>query len=184
VPLIVRGPGVPEGAKREQLVLNNDLAPTFAQLGGARVPRFVDGRSLKPLLTDNPPSPQNWRSAFLVEAASELTGPEAPAIGADWVRPALSGDPWPVDWRQRLAEGGVKPQDWGRPGLEAIRTQRYLYVEYDDKERELYDLEEDPYELHNRYEDADQDALRRLEDRLDALRGCAGAACRAAEDGH
>jgi arylsulfatase A-like enzyme len=119
-----------------------------------------------------------------VEAASELTGPEAPAIGADWVRPALSGDPWPVDWRQRLAEGGVKPQDWGRPGLEAIRTQRYLYVEYDNNERELYDLEEDPYELHNRYEDADQDVLRRLEDRLDALRGCAGAACRAAENGH
>jgi N-acetylglucosamine-6-sulfatase len=184
VPLIVRGPGVPEGAKREQLVLNNDLAPTFAEIGGAPVPRFVDGLSLEPLLTDNPPSPQNWRSAFLVEAASELTGPEAPSIGEDWVRPALSGDPWPVDWQERLAEGGVEPQDWGRPALEAIRTQRYLYVEYHNEERELYDLRKDPLELHNTYDDADADVLRRLEDRLAALRRCAGTACRDAEDGH
>jgi N-acetylglucosamine-6-sulfatase len=183
VPLIVRGPGVPKGAEREQLVLNNDLAPTFAQIGGAPVPRFVDGRALNPLLTDDPPPPQEWRSAFLVEAASELTGPEAPAIGADWVRPALSGDPWPNDWRERLAEGGVKPQDWGRPALEAIRTQSYLYVEYDTGERELYDLERDPYELKNIYEGADPGLLRRLQERLGALRGCAGDACRAAEDG-
>jgi arylsulfatase A-like enzyme len=174
---------VPKGAEREQLVLNNDLAPTFAEIGGAPVPSFVDGRSLKPLLDDNPPSPQDWRSAFLVEAASELTGPEAPSIGEDWVRPTLSGDPWPNDWRQRLAEGGVKPQDWGRPGLKAIRTQRYLYVEYDNGERELYDLERDPYELNNRYDAADPEVVRRLEDRLAALRGCARDACRAAEDG-
>jgi arylsulfatase A-like enzyme len=89
-----------------------------------------------------------------------------------------------VDWQKRLAHGGVKPQDWGRPAFEAIRTQRYLYVEYHNKERELYDLEEDPYELHNSYDDADPDLLRHLEDRLSALRECAGAACRTAEDAH
>src|SRR3712207_421461 len=38
VPLIVRGPGVPEGQNLEHLVLNNDLAPTFAELGGAEAP--------------------------------------------------------------------------------------------------------------------------------------------------
>jgi arylsulfatase A-like enzyme len=184
VPLIVRGPGVPKGAKREQLVLNNDLAPTFAELGGAPTPPFVDGRSLEPLLGEDPPPPGEWRSAFLVEAATELSGPEAPSIHAHTVKPALSGDPWPTDWRQRLAEGGVKPQDWGRPGLEAIRTQRYLYVEYDTGERELYDLKEDPYQLRNAYEGADPGLLRRLQERLGALRGCAGADCRAVEGGY
>src|SRR3712207_6263373 len=144
---------------------------------------FRSGRSLMPLLTDNPPSSQNWRSAFLVEAASELTGPEAPSIGENWVRPTLSGDPWPVDWQQRLAEGGVEPQDWGRPAFEAIRTQRYLYVEYHNGDRELYDLQEDPSELHNIYDEAEAVLLRRLEDRLAALRGCEGAACKDAEDG-
>src|SRR5215213_2535169 len=77
VPLIVRGPGVPEGAKLEHLVLNNDLAPTFAELGGAEVPSFVDGRSLVPLLKHTPPSLKDWRQAFLVEAASELGGVKA-----------------------------------------------------------------------------------------------------------
>ena len=67
VPLIVRGPDVPEGRKLEHLVLNNDLAPTFAELGGAETPSFVDGRSLVPLLSADPPPSTNWRSAFLVE---------------------------------------------------------------------------------------------------------------------
>ena len=31
----------------------------------------------------------------------------------------------------------------------AIRTRRFTYVEYDDGERELYDLRRDPYELRN-----------------------------------
>lgn len=66
VPLLVRGPGVPEGASREQLVLNNDLAPTFAELAGATSPNFVDGRSIQPLLAGTPPD--SWRSAFLFES--------------------------------------------------------------------------------------------------------------------
>ena len=67
VPLIVRGPGVPEGQTLEHLVLNNDFAPTFAELGGVSPPSFVDGRSLVPLFSADPPSSTNWRSAFLVE---------------------------------------------------------------------------------------------------------------------
>jgi N-acetylglucosamine-6-sulfatase len=67
VPLIVSGPGVPQGTVREHMVLNNDLAPTFAELGGVSVPSFADGHSIEPLLLLDPPSPSNWRSAFLVE---------------------------------------------------------------------------------------------------------------------
>jgi arylsulfatase A-like enzyme len=67
VPLIVSGPGVPQGTVREHMVLNNDLAPTFAELGGVSAPSFVDGHSIEPLLLPDPPSPSNWRSAFLVE---------------------------------------------------------------------------------------------------------------------
>jgi arylsulfatase A-like enzyme len=170
VPLIVRGPGVPEGRKLEHLVLNNDLAPTFADLAGAETPSFVDGRSLGPLLTDDPPAPENWRQAFLVEAATELSGT---------LVPVLSGDQLPEDWRHAPRE------DWGRPGLEAIRTEEYLYVEYGTSERELYDLRDTPYQLDNVYkESADSELLRRLQGRLAALRGCFGTTCRAAEGGH
>lgn len=66
VPLVVRGPGVPAAQTREHLVLNNDLAPTFAQLGGAQAPSFVDGRSLVNLLGSAPLPPSEWRSMFLV----------------------------------------------------------------------------------------------------------------------
>ena len=135
-----------------------------------------------PLLTDNPPSSQDWRSGFLVEAATELSGPDAPEIGEDWVEPAISGDPWPEDWQQRLADGGVKPQDWGRPGFEAIRTQRHLYVEYDTGERELYDLQKDPYQLRNLAGEANPRLLPELRERLGELRTCSGADCRSAED--
>jgi N-acetylglucosamine-6-sulfatase len=104
-----------------------------------------------------------------VEAATELGGT---------VVPLLSGDQLPEDWRN------MSRQDWGRPGLEAIRTEDNLYVEYDTGERELYDLKDDPNELDNRYKTADPEYLRRLRGRLAALRGCSAAACRAAEDGH
>jgi N-acetylglucosamine-6-sulfatase len=166
VPLIVRGPGVPEGRKLEHLVLNNDLAPTFADLAGAEVPPFVDGRSLGPLLTDNPPPPDDWRHAFLVEAAAE------------WIRgfdPPLSGDQLPDDRRHAPRE------DWGRPGLKAIRTKEHLYVEYETGERELYYLKKDSYQLDNAYEDADPELLSHLQRRLAALRGCSETTCRAAE---
>jgi arylsulfatase A-like enzyme len=54
VPLIIRGPGVPRGQRRGQLVENIDLAPTILEAGRARGDREipVDGRSLFPLLRD------------------------------------------------------------------------------------------------------------------------------------
>ena len=166
VPLIVRGPGVPEGQKRDQLVLNNDLAPTFAELGGARSPSFVDGRSLVPLLSDHPPPAADWRHAFLVEEGTEV-GWDAP----------LSGDPTPEEGQRAVR------RDWGRPKLEAVRTDDYLFVEYATGEREYYNLKTDPYELDNRYESTDPDLIHRAEERLGALRGCAGATCRTTEGG-
>jgi N-acetylglucosamine-6-sulfatase len=69
VPLIVRGPGVPGGVERRHMVLNNDLAPTFAKLGRVSAPSFGDGRSFAPLLHRGPPSPSNWRTAFLSGSA-------------------------------------------------------------------------------------------------------------------
>jgi Sulfatase/RTX calcium-binding nonapeptide repeat (4 copies)/Domain of unknown function (DUF4976)/Bacterial Ig domain len=65
VPLMVRGPGVPANVVRLQLVLNNDFAPTIADLAGVSTPAFVDGSSFAPLLTGSPPS--SWRTAFLEE---------------------------------------------------------------------------------------------------------------------
>jgi arylsulfatase A-like enzyme len=67
LPLIVRGPGVKAGSKVDQIAGNIDLAPTFAELAGAKMPDFVDGRSLAPILHDEKSAEKNWRKAVLVE---------------------------------------------------------------------------------------------------------------------
>ncbi|MFZ5480745.1 MAG: sulfatase-like hydrolase/transferase [Myxococcota bacterium] len=65
LPLIVRWPALAKpGARVEQLAANVDLAPTFAEAGGAAVPPSVQGRSLVPLLAGEP---EGWRDALLYE---------------------------------------------------------------------------------------------------------------------
>ena len=78
VPLYIRVPGVP--AKRvSQIVLNNDLAPTIAELAGVTPLRAVDGRSLVPLLAGAPWTP---RKQFLVEHLDDESIYDMPAYSA------------------------------------------------------------------------------------------------------
>src|SRR5207249_8303011 len=64
-PLLMRYPKlIKAGTMLDQLVLNIDIAPTFLELAGARVPKSVQGRSLLPLFKD---AKTPWRKAFLTE---------------------------------------------------------------------------------------------------------------------
>jgi len=66
VPLIIRAPGYAVNATASQVVLNNDLAPTLAELGETSVPYDPDGSSLVRLLED--PARTDWhRKFFLIE---------------------------------------------------------------------------------------------------------------------
>jgi N-acetylglucosamine-6-sulfatase len=183
VPLIVRGPGVPEGRTLHHMVLNNDLAPTFADLAGVETPPFVDGRSLAPLLEDDPPPREDWRQRFLIEGVAERGAiPRPPFVDESEVTPLLTGDPLPNNWRRTSVAMARSSEEWGRPWMKALRTEDYLYVEYKAGERELYDLEKDPHQLRNLYAAAKSDLKQRLERQLDALRQCSAEGCRAAED--
>jgi len=182
IPLIVRGPGVPEGETLHHMVLNNDLAPTFADLAGAEPPSFVDGRSLVPLLTDDPTPLEDWRQRFVIESVAERSGvPHPPFITESTVVPLLTGDPLPGNWRRTSAASAQSSEEWGRPWLKALRTNNYLYVDYKTGEHELYNLRKDPHELNNMYATAPPEITHRLEAQLDALRQCSAAECRAAE---
>jgi len=184
VPLIVRGPGVPEGRTLGHMVLNNDLAPTFADLAGAEAPAFVDGRSLVPLLDDDPMPVEDWRRRFLVEAVAERGSvPRPPFINESEVTPLITGDPLPQNWRRTSTASARSSEEWGRPWFKALRTEDHLYVEYKTGERELYDLGKDPYQLNNEYGSAPPELKLRLQKELDALRKCSAEDCRSAEGG-
>ena len=166
------------------MVLNNDLAPTFADLAGAKTPSFLDGRSLVPLLENHPTPEKDWRQRFVVESVAERGGaPESSLIHESTFAPLLTGDPLPGNWRRTSVGSAKTSGEWGRPWMKALRTEDYLYVEYKTGEHELYDLRKDPYEVHNGYAIAPPELKRRLRAQLDALRKCTADECRAAEGG-
>ncbi len=64
VPLVVRGPGVPKGEVRSQLVNNLDLVATIVEMSRATAGRTQDGRSLTALFSN---ANVSWRTGLLVE---------------------------------------------------------------------------------------------------------------------
>lgn len=120
VPLVVTGPGIPVDTSSNAMSENVDLAETFAQMGGTTLDTG-DGRSLLGLMHGELPG--DWRNTILVEHH----GPKPDADDPD---------------RQDRSSGNP-------PSYEALRTDHFLYVAYDNGEREFYDLQSDPYELDN-----------------------------------
>ena len=157
VPMVMRGPGVPEGHRIEAMALNIDLAPTFAEMAGVEPPAFVDGRSFLPLLAD---ATQPWRQSFLIERRQL----EEHFLG----------------YAEQQGIGGEQLERHAY--FDGLRTPHWSYVEYGSGERELYDLARDPHQLQNVIRDADPTLLATLAERLDALAGCAGRHCRELED--
>jgi arylsulfatase A-like enzyme len=151
VPLIVTGPGVPAGASTDAMAENIDLAKTFAQIGGTDL--ASDGHSLVPLLQGG--QPLDWRNAVLIEHRHPVGTIHDP----DFQTPG-SGNP---------------------PTYEAMRTHDFLYVEYGDGERELYDLRTDPFELNNLAPYMSPTQIADFHSALTAMEQChGGAACWAA----
>ena len=142
IPLLVRYPGLVEGGTApDQLVLSIDLAPTLLELGGVSPGAELQGRSLVPVLDGREPS---WRSSILIE---HHTDPDS-YLG----RSAL-----------RRASG---------MGYQAVRTERYKYIRYTELEGmdELYDLQEDPYEMDNLIDSANtRGTLQRMRAELTTL---------------
>jgi len=64
----------------------------------------------------------------------------------------------------------------------AVRSNQYLYVQYSSGERELYDLRNDPDELHNMIQQAEPSLIKRFSFWLNQLMQCKGSGCRQVED--
>ena len=156
--------------KIERLALNTDFAPTFADLAGTEFP--ADGRSLAPLLRGEEPA--SWRSSVLLEKlpqedSSEEEKGKGKAKGKDKAK-------------AKTRAGGVpKAGADGQLAFEAVRTETHKYVEYDNGDVELYDLEADPYELESIHDSADPALVEDLKAKLEALKSCSEEGCREAE---
>lgn len=124
VPLIVVGPKAEPGLKINAMAENVDLRSTFDQLAGTTPGEGVNGRSLVPLLAGGA-TPANWPQAVLVEHH----GPDNNPADPDWA-PPTAGNPH---------------------SYEAIRLRDAVYAEYDNGQREYYNLKTDPWELDNTY---------------------------------
>ena len=171
VPLSIVGPGITHGTTDATVTLA-DLAPTFAELGGATMPGVVDGRSLVPMLTTATP-PADWGDEVITQYESdgnsfgimeeipaewyyyffvELTAQEIPAYTS------LRNDHWKVI-RWDAVSNGTPTDEW-----------------------ELYDLDADPYEMNNLLATAEGRAANEatfdeLSARMIELSTCAGSAC-------
>jgi N-acetylglucosamine-6-sulfatase len=152
VPLLIRGPDLPEAEVSGELVGNIDLAPTILDLAGASPGKPVDGRSLLPFARD--PERLSGR-AILHETGGRRFVP--------------GGD----------VDAGEAPSTRRALTYRAIRTRRWLWVEYRGGIRELYDLARDPGELRSRHMDPRYRRTRRALDRvLRRLAHCKDAGCR------
>jgi arylsulfatase A-like enzyme len=60
----------------------------------------------------------------------------------------------------------------------SVRTQRHLYTDLESGERELYDMERDPFQLDSLHRTADPALMAQLSARAATLARCRGASCR------
>ena len=140
-----------------------------------RVPLVVRGPGVRPGTCEEPVLNIDYAPTL-----AELAGAAAPAgvDGRSFV-PLLHGRaPGGGKWRTDFLVEHWTADEGGIPPYSALRSSSYLYVEYPEEERELYDLRADPYELHNVHAAADPSLRERLSRRLAALKACAGATCR------
>ena len=144
----------------------------FAYEESSRTPLIVRGPGV-PAGVTNPAFVSNVDLAATILDAADAT----PGITIDG-RSLLSiaQDPGQAAGRHLLIETGPKPS--GSQWYAAVRAGRYSYVEHSTGERELYDLQTDPYQLQSRHADPAYAAVRQtLAGRLLQLRSCAGATC-------
>ena len=170
MPLLIRGPGIKPGSSTGELTGNIDLAPTILELAGAKADKSIDGRSLIPYLLD--PSLRT-RRPLLFESFVETNDVNAqggqPLAGAG--RPGTAARPKGSD--EAGASIVAPPKDYI-----GIRLGPYKYIEWPNGEKELYDINKDPYELNNKVRDSNLFPIRAfLQKELRRLAECNGRGC-------
>jgi N-acetylglucosamine-6-sulfatase len=184
LPFLIRGPGIKPNTSTGELAANIDIAPTILELAHVEADKSIDGRSLVPFLLD--PSLRT-RRPILFESFVETNdveenggGPAAAPVG---VAAGNTGGGAQINERPRSAlprkRSGASASIVAPPkDYEGIRLGPYKYIEWPDGEKELYDLNKDPYELNNKARDPNLFPIRAfLHSQLIRLEACVGRTC-------
>lgn len=158
-PLVIRYPKrIKPGTVDTHLVQNIDFAPTFLDIAGVKKPDYMTGRSIFELFAEKPV--KNWRTSLYYHYYDYPA--EHRVRRHDGVRtkryklvhfygPGLSiADEWQSNRGDRPARAGNRAfneDDY----LKALREREGNRKDPDVNYSELYDLQNDPNELHNLY---------------------------------
>lgn len=141
IPLVFSGGGVTAGQRRSELVSMVDLLPTVCELVGADIPPGVQGRSLLPLLHGEDAPATEFESIY-----AEM-GYGGQSYGED-EHPPLH---FPYEGKRFDELNSVTHSG----GERMVRLGDHKLIMDDAGIGQLFDLLDDPAELHNRYDDPD-----------------------------
>ena len=145
MPFVIRYPGeVPAGKRVDDLILNVDFAATLADYAGADAPEGSQGRSFRDNLRGD--TPDDWRTSIYYRY---------------WTQ-----------HKERPAYIGVRTDRYKLIFLYGNRLDMTGSTDYVSRPSwEFYDLQEDPYEDHNAYNDPQyQDIIKKMKKEMMRLR--------------
>ena len=137
VPLVIYAPGLDQQQVVDELSLNIDLGPTLLDMAGVEIPEEMQGKSLKPLIVNKDVA---WRTDFFSENLfMEQNYPRTEAVRTK-------------DWKYIRYFSKEKDQHHALSLISPILGEEPIY-------EELYDLKNDPNEMHNLANEADSQKL-------------------------
>ena len=176
LPFLMRGPGIKPGSQTGELAANIDIAPTILELAHVEADKSIDGRSLYPFAHD---TSLRTRRPILFESFVETNDVEenggGPAAAPASVAAGRAGGGPSINHRRAKATASIVAPPKNYYG---IRLGPYKYIEWPDGEKELYDLNKDPYELNNVVRNPNLFPIRAfLHRELERLETCVGKQC-------
>lgn len=164
VPLIIAGPGIPEGVERDDLVSGIDIGPTSLALAGIEPARHMQGQNM---------FADDFHREYVVAARDrcDFTIDRIRTIVTDrykYIRNFMTDRPYLQPQYRDDREYMTVLKELYRTGeLDDVQS---LFVSDDRPAEELYDLQEDPHETTNLVHSADREhreVLGRLRTTLD-----------------
>jgi len=137
IPMLIRFPHRMAPSKRQELIETVDLLPTFLEMCGVPIPSNVQGRSFAPLLLGNVGRYTPREMVFAENVMPCVVG-----------QLSLRGKKGYTEYTPGQGVDGVL-----HPEAKMVRTRRWKLNYYATCDGELYDLENDPGEKRNQWND-------------------------------